>query len=29
MNGQASSSLTDQITLWDTSVTEFDIAVPQ
>ena len=29
MNGQASSSLTDQITLWDTSVTAFDIAVPQ
>ena len=29
MNGQASSSLTDQITLWDTNVTEFDIAVPQ
>ena len=29
MNGQASSSLTDQITLWDTSITTFDIAVPQ
>ena len=29
MNGQASSSLTDQITLWDTSITAFDIAVPQ